>query len=103
MKKEIAQLRLKLDDKDLIIKQKDLIIDDLRFKYESLLNKEIKDLRQIIEEKENLIKINNEQSSTLQTLENNFIQMKEASLISDLMYELYSHFILRLLNIKLIN
>ena len=47
------------------------------------------------DEYENLIKINKEQSSTLQTLENNFIQMKEASLISDLMYEFYSQFILR--------
>lgn len=113
LKEEIAHMKSKLDEKDSIIKQKDSIIEELRLKNENLANKEIKELKKIIEElreeredlkkiidglkeeKEELIKRNNQQSFKIQILQNDYNKMKEASLISYLMYQLYRQFILK--------
>ena len=91
-------MRSRLDEKDSIIKKKDLIIDDLRIKIENFVN-EIKELKIIIDalkkEKEELLKIVNEQSITIKNLRNNYNKMKEATLISVLSYQLYYQFLLK--------
>lgn len=127
MREEIAQLRSKLDEKDSIINKKDKIIDELHVKIENLTNKEIVELKQIIvnlrkereemkqiivnlkkereemkEERNDFIEKNKNQTITIQNLQNDYNKMKEASLLSDLMYQLYRQFILKYENDEII-
>lgn len=112
MKNEIQTLKLRLNEKDEIIKKKDLQLDELRITDDELKKKKI-ELLQIIEalkeEKEVILKtisdINakiegqnkkiDDQYTKFQELLNDKIKMQEASLISDILFQLHKQFILK--------